>query len=123
MILAFCVAGENTDSPLDERFGRAAGFRIVDSEADGSGEYIVNSGANAPNSAGIGAVQLLADKGVEGLVAPHLGPKAEDARKRLSLRVWKQAEQPSFQAALEAWKKGELEEVTESSAPKGLYRA
>ena len=125
MKLAFCTKSKD-GIDLDDRFGRAAAFLIVDSAGGGdagSGKGLENSLAEASGSAGIGAVQLLADEGVEGLIAPRLGPKAADAAFRLGLKVWNQGGASTADQALEDWSAGRLEEVVETEKPKGLYRA
>ncbi len=122
MKLAFCTKVMD-GSELDDRFGRAAAFRIVDSKDGSAAQTLENSLADAAGSAGIGAVQLLCDNGVEGIIAPHLGPKAADAARRLGLKVWHQGSSRTVEAALEEWKAGRLEEAKEPEKPKGLYRA
>jgi predicted Fe-Mo cluster-binding NifX family protein len=122
MKLAFCTKTAD-GSELDSRFGRSAAYRIVDSDGGADGESLVNPMADASGSAGIGAVQLLVDRGVEGIVAPHLGPKAADAASRLGVKVWDQGESTTVDGALEAWAAGKLEEASARERPKGLYRA
>ncbi len=111
---------------LDERFGRAANFAIVEAARAGGRELlkiVENTGREASGAAGTGAVQILANEGVEGIVAPHLGPKAEEARKRLGMKLWSQGEAKTLDEALSAWAAGELENLSSQQAPKGLYRA
>ena len=74
-------------------------------------------------SAGIGAIQSLFEEGVEGIVAPHLGPTAEDARKKLKIKLWDQGDCKTVDDALASWQSGDLEELTGSERPTGLYRA
>ncbi|MDF1569388.1 MAG: NifB/NifX family molybdenum-iron cluster-binding protein [Spirochaetaceae bacterium] len=123
MVLAFCVKDDSVSAVLDERFGRSKSFDILDSENGEILSRMVNPGAEASGSARISAVQTLVNAGVQGFVAPHLGPKAEDARKRLGIRVWNQGAHTDVDSALEARKKGELEEVPIDSPPPGLHRA
>lgn len=123
MVLAFCVKDDSVPAALDERFGRSKEFVILNSESGETLSRVVNPGAEAAGSAGISAVQTLVNAGAQGFVAPRLGPKAEDARKRLGIRVWNQGTHTDVESALEAWKNGDLEEVPIDSAPKGLHRA
>ena len=122
MKLAFCTKSKD-GRELDDRFGRSAAFRIVESEDGSVVRTMGNALADASGSAGVGAAQSLADEGAEGIVAPHLGPKAADAARRLGLNVWHQGEASTVEEALEAWKAGRLEEAGTADAPKGLYRA
>lgn len=123
MILSFCVTGAEAPLKLDERFGRCHSFAVVDSDTGEVKEVIENTGKNAANAAGTGAVQILVNAGVEGLVAPHLGPKAEDARLRMGLQVWSQGSCGTLEEALAAWKAGTLEKPDDQPKPQGLYRA
>jgi predicted Fe-Mo cluster-binding NifX family protein len=123
LILAFCVKGSAEPLPLDERFGRADRFCIVDSVSGSYINVIENTMRQADGSAGTGAVQLLAEQEVQGIVAPHLGPKAEEARKLLGMRLWNQGECKNVEEAINSWKNGELDEVLGKNRPKGLFRA
>ncbi len=127
MILAFCVEGGEQPLQLHERFGRAHSFAIVEaSRASGKGKVlktVENSGRDLPSAAGTGAIQLLVNEGVEGIVAPHLGPKAEDARVKLGLKLWSQGDYNNVDDALAAWMADNLEELSNSVKPEGLYRA
>lgn len=123
MILAFCIKGNDESLPLDERFGRADKFCLVDSDSGNYLQVVVNPMKTASESAGIGSVQLLSDKNVEGIIAPHLGPKAEDARKSLGIKLWNQGDCKTVDDAFDSWKNGDLKAVVETNRPKGLYRA
>ena len=56
-------------------FGRAASFAVFD-QADSSLVLCKNEGINAEHGAGTGAASFLADKGVNVVLAPEVGPKA-----------------------------------------------
>ncbi len=122
MTLAFCVRGDNEPLSLDERFGRAEKYCLIDSENGHRIEILGNPMQLATSSAGIGAVQLLADRNVEGIIAPHLGPKAEEARKSLGIKLWDQGECKTVDEAVEAWKNGSLKVVVEKPVHQGLHR-
>ena len=76
MKIAVTSTGNDLDSPVDERFGRAAYFIIFNTD-DESFEAVDNS-ANVAASHGAGgqAAQTIADKGVEWLLTGHVGPRA-----------------------------------------------
>jgi predicted Fe-Mo cluster-binding NifX family protein len=121
--LAFCVQGEGDPLSLDGRFGRAEKFCLVDSEDGHRIKILTNPMQQASGSAGIGAIQLLADREVEGIVAPHLGPKAEEARKSLGIELWDQGDCKTVDQAIAAWKNGTLSVVAEKPVRRGLQRA
>jgi len=76
MRIAVSAKGADLDSPVDERFGRARGFMLVDGETWAS-EHIPNTrNLEAAQGAGIQAARLVAGKGAEVVVTGHVGPKA-----------------------------------------------
>ena len=76
MKVAVTATGPTLDSPVDEHFGRAPYFLIVNLE-DESFEAIDNS-ANAAGFSGVGlqAGQMVAEKGVDWVITGVVGPKA-----------------------------------------------
>lgn len=61
-------------------FGRAARFALYD-DSDSSFAILANDGIGAEHGAGTGAAAFLADKGVGMVIAPEIGPKADQALK------------------------------------------
>jgi len=59
-------------------FGRAKSFAICDG-SDLSFSLVDNGGADSEHGAGTGAAAFLADKGVDCVLAPEVGPKAAGA--------------------------------------------
>lgn len=107
MKIAITAQGSSLESPLDPRFGRAAGFLIVD-EASGNTEYRDNSqNLNLPQGAGIQAAMNVADTGARTLITGHVGPKAFLALNKGNIAVY-YSEATTAAEALEAFKRGEL---------------
>ena len=107
MKIAITAQGTSLESPLDPRFGRAAGFLIVD-EASGNTEYRDNSqNLNLPQGAGIQAAMNVADTGARTLITGHVGPKAFLALNKGNIAVY-YSEATTAAEALEAFKRGEL---------------
>ena len=74
--IAFTTSGQNLDSAMDPRFGRAAHFLIYDLK-QGTFELVDNQqGRNAAQGAGIQAAETIVRAGVAALVTGHCGPKA-----------------------------------------------
>lgn len=74
--VAITVQGDSLDDPVDPRFGRAAGFLIVDTESMQS-EFLSNATTTEMASgAGIQAAQMIADSGAKLLLTGRIGPKA-----------------------------------------------
>jgi len=123
MKLAFCVKGSDYPLSLDDRFGRSDRFCLVESRTGERLKIVENTMKDLSSSAGVGAIQILFDEGVEGLVAPHLGPTAEDARKKVHMKLWDQGDCKTVDDALSCWLEGELKEIEEEEKPRGMYRA
>jgi len=76
MRIAVSAKGADLDCPVDERFGRARGFILVDPET-WAFECVPNAqNLEAPQGAGIQAARTVAERGAEVLITGHVGPKA-----------------------------------------------
>ncbi len=122
MRIAFCLKENRIDSPLDERFGRAGWFGIIDGKTGEKMEIIENTAKNESSGAGGKAIQLLVNKDVEIIIAPEFGPKAFEALKALNITIFRQGELNTIPSALEAWKMGNLKRP-EKAGHSGLHKA
>ena len=87
MTIAISSTGDGWDAPVDERFGRAHGFFLVD-EDTGQTRYLDNAAnLNADHGAGPATVQLLIEAGVGAIVTGRVGPKAGDALRAAKVAV------------------------------------
>jgi predicted Fe-Mo cluster-binding NifX family protein len=88
MKIAVSSQGDNLESPLDPRFGRARYFIVVDTEtgAFSAADNAVN--LNAAQGAGIQAGKRVAEFGVEGLITGHVGPKAFTTLKAAKVKIY-----------------------------------
>jgi predicted Fe-Mo cluster-binding NifX family protein len=78
-VIAITAESSSLDAPVDPRFGRANGFIIVDSEAEGM-TYLSNAAAAAMSGgAGIHAAETIAKAGARVLLTGRVGPKAQSA--------------------------------------------
>ncbi len=107
MKIAISAQGNSLQSPLDPRFGRAAGFIIVDGQT-GAHEYRDNAqNLSLPQGAGIQAAMHVKDAGVEAVITGHVGPKAFAALSKGNIKVY-YTQLPTVGAAYAAFTKGEL---------------
>lgn len=115
MKVAVTSAGQNLESPVDPRFGRAPYLVLVDTETR---EYqaMENTAAQAAGGAGVQAAQLVADQGVEALVTGNAGPNAFRTLAAAGVKVYVGAAGTVGQA-LEAFLRGELELAQGPSVP------
>lgn len=85
--IAITSEGPELDDLVDPRFGRAAGFLIVDLE-DMSTSYIDNGQTQVlAQGAGIQAAQLVAGAKVDCVLSGFVGPKAFQALSAVKIKV------------------------------------
>jgi predicted Fe-Mo cluster-binding NifX family protein len=112
MKIAVTVQGPGLDAPVDVRFGRAAGFLVVETES-GETTYLDNgAGAGAAQGAGPQAAKRIADCGVEILLTGHCGPNAFRALQAAGIRVWTGVTDGSAMDAIARFRDGRLAETT-----------
>ena len=109
MKLAIPVEVKDEKSIMYERFGRAVYYAIYDNDTD-SYEFVTNPASDARGGAGVQAVQFLVSKDVKAVVAPHLGPNADNALKRANVEAF-QGEAISVKELVEKWKNNQLQKI------------
>ena len=75
MKIAISANKPDVDADVDPRFGRCQYFIIVDPESM-EFESIENTGSQAGGGAGVGTVQVVADKGIDTIITGNCGPNA-----------------------------------------------
>ncbi|MEW6739904.1 MAG: NifB/NifX family molybdenum-iron cluster-binding protein [Nitrospirota bacterium] len=116
MKLCITTTGRDLDSSVDERFGRASYFLIIDTETM-KFEAVRNTAQTAGRGAGIGAAQIISDKGADALLTGVVGPNAFAALKAANIKIYEGASgADSVRDAVEKFKNGEYKEA---SAPSG----
>ncbi len=109
MKLAIPVKTKDENAIMYERFGRAIYYAIYDDDAD-SFEFITNPASDARGGAGVQAVQFLVSKDVTAVVAPNLGPNADNALKRANVESF-QGEAIPVKELVEKWKNNQLSKI------------
>ncbi len=108
MKIAITSSGQNLDSEVDLRFGRAAGFIIYDIEND-SFEYADNTqNLNAMQGAGIQAAQNVVEQQVGAIITGNCGPKAFAVLSSAGVKIYIGA-QGSVKEVIEKFKNNELQ--------------
>ncbi len=88
MKIAISASGKNLDESMDERFGRAAGFIIYDTQT-GTHEYINNEkNLDAAQGAGIQSAKTVIDAGARVLITGNVGPKAHAALTAAGIEIF-----------------------------------
>ncbi|MGC8494992.1 MAG: NifB/NifX family molybdenum-iron cluster-binding protein [Syntrophobacteraceae bacterium] len=105
--IAITSEGPGLDDVVDPRFGRAAGFVIVDLE-DMNTSYIDNGQTQVMGQgAGIQAAQLVAGAGVECVLSGFVGPKAFQALSAVKIKVVQNLQEGiTVRQAVEKFKQG-----------------
>ncbi len=106
--IAVTSEGPTLDDRVDPRFGRAAGFVIVNPETM-EFEYLDNGASQArAQGAGIQAAENVVSTGVEAVLTGYVGPKAFQALAATGIRVAQNLENMSVREAVEHYLKGDL---------------
>ncbi|NLI12754.1 hypothetical protein Pmgp_01039 [Pelotomaculum propionicicum] len=111
MKVAVTSMGQNMESKVDPRFGRANWFILFNTE---TAEYEVVSNEqnlNAGQGAGIQSAEIISRNGVEALITGNCGPKAFKALGAAGIQVYCGAE-GTVAEALESFKSGKLEKAS-----------
>jgi predicted Fe-Mo cluster-binding NifX family protein len=108
-MIAVTSEGPSLDDQVDPRFGRAAGFVVVDLETMAT-NYIDNGQSQVmAQGAGIQAAELMARAGVSCLLTGYVGPKAFQALAAAGIKVGQNLEGLTVRAALERFQNGQVE--------------
>jgi len=100
------------DSPVDQRFGRAAYFVVVDTETmDFS--VIDNENVAAAGGAGISSAKAVVDAGAEAVLTGNCGPNAERTLTAAGAKLYT-GTTGTVAEAIELFKSGKL---TEAAGP------
>jgi predicted Fe-Mo cluster-binding NifX family protein len=106
--IAISCEAPTLDSPLDPRFGRAAGFLIVDPQTPAF-EYLDNGASQAlGQGAGIQAAEIVAQSGAKVVLTGFVGPKAFSALTAAGIRVVQNLENLTVRQALERFEAGDV---------------
>ena len=114
MKIAITSTGQDLDSPMDPRFGRASYIVIVDSETM---EYEVLDNAenyNAFKGAGIQAAAMVSDKKAEVLLTGYCGPNAFKTLEAAKIKVGGDVS-GTVREAVEAYVSGKVKLVSEAN--------
>jgi len=122
-IIAVTSEGPGMESMIDPRFGRAAGFVVIDL-ATGQDSYVDNGGSQAlAQGAGIQAAENIAKAGAGVLLSGFVGPKAFQALSAAGIQVIQDVENMTVRQAMDKYKRGELAVAAAPNAQAGGNKA
>jgi len=106
--IAITSEGPTLEDQLDPRFGRAAGFIIVDPQTL-SFEYVDNGMSQTmAQGAGIQAAENVVQAGAKAVLTGYVGPKAFMALDRAGIKVAQNLENMTVRQAIDQFQKGNL---------------
>jgi len=107
--IAVTSEGPSLDDQVDPRFGRAAGFVVVDLDTMET-QYIDNGQSQVmAQGAAIQAAEFIARAGVSCLLTGYVGPKAFQALSAVGIKIGQNLEGLTVREALERFKSGQVE--------------
>jgi predicted Fe-Mo cluster-binding NifX family protein len=110
------------DNPLiDERFGRASIFCLIDDK--GKWRFIDSDSDSSASGAGVKTVKMLIDEGLSVVISPEIGPQAMDVIEQLGIKVFNTGSIDNLKEALTLYGENKLVERKTGPAAGGLRRA
>ena len=114
--IAVSCDGPGLDDPVESRFGRAAGFMIVDPETL-EFEYLDNGSSQAmARGAGIQAAENVARSGAKVVLTGYVGPKAFQTLQAAGVQIGQNMENLTVREAVERYKTGQIEIAQEPNS-------
>jgi predicted Fe-Mo cluster-binding NifX family protein len=109
------------ESKVDPRFGRAAGFLIVDLDTM-EFEYLNNGSSQVmAQGAGIQAAEIVARSGAKAVLTGYVGPKAFQALSAVGIRVAQDLENITVRQAVKRFMEGSLDLATQPNRQRGHW--
>jgi len=109
MKIAITATGKTMDSPVDQRFGRAAYFVVVDTETMDFA-VIDNENVAAAGGAGISSAKAVVDTGAKAVLTGNCGPNAQRTLSAAGVRLYTGVT-GTVAEAVELFKGGKLTEA------------
>lgn len=107
--IAITSEGPTLDDPLDPRFGRAAGFIVIDPRTLDF-HYVDNGAGQARvQGAGIQAAEAVAREGANALLTGYVGPKAFQALQAAGIKVAQKLENMTVRQAVARFNAGQVQ--------------
>jgi predicted Fe-Mo cluster-binding NifX family protein len=106
--IAISSEGPDLDTRVDPRFGRAAGFVIIDPDTMAF-DYVDNGASQVmAQGAGIQAAEIVAAAGARVLLTGYVGPKAFKALTAAGIRIGQNVDNLTVRQALERFQAGDV---------------
>jgi predicted Fe-Mo cluster-binding NifX family protein len=110
MRIAISSARDGWDARFEERFGRARGFLVHDTDTEETSFLDMGANAEAPHGAGTRTARAIVEAKVDVVVTGRVGPKAGAVLEAAGIGVRIGAGSASAEEAYRRYRSGELEE-------------
>ncbi len=87
MKICVSAAGSGLDAPVDQRFGRAERFVLVETDTM-EAETLENASSQENHGAGVQAAMTVVSAGARALLTGHCGPKALEVLRAAGIQVY-----------------------------------
>ena len=114
MKIAVSSTGRELSSTVDQRFGRARFFIVIDTETGDITVHDNTQNLNAMQGAGIQSAKNVADLDVKAVISGNMGPKAFSALQAAGIDMYIGAS-GTVQDAIDAFKAGTLQKIGKAS--------
>ncbi len=111
MKIAVTSNGKTLDDQVDVRFGRAPYFLIIENDQL---EVVANPNLSAGGGVGVQTSQMLADRGVEAVIAGNFGPKAYQVLAAAGIKAYS-VEGKKVKEAIELLKEDKLKPMEDAT--------
>jgi predicted Fe-Mo cluster-binding NifX family protein len=111
MKVTISAHGDDMDSLVDPRFGRARWFIVADTESDQWSAFDNRANVNASGGAGVQAGTTVAAHGAGALITGNVGPNAQRVLAAAGIDIYQVADRVTAHEALAALRRGELRAV------------
>ena len=116
MKICISATGDNLDSSVDPRFGRAAYFLVGDSKEEDF-EAIKNEATAMMRGAGISAAQKVVNKKVETVITGNIGPNAYNVLNSAGVKIYTVDVSKTAKQVLGEFNQGKLKEAKKATGP------
>lgn len=114
MKIAVTTTGNDLNSQLDQRFGRAKNFIVYDIETNKFEVFDNEQNLNAAQGAGIQSAERVVRLGAGALISGNCGPKAFRVLKAAGVKIYN-TDAPTVADAIKLYREGKLSEAQDAN--------
>jgi predicted Fe-Mo cluster-binding NifX family protein len=97
---------------LNDRFGRSRAFYLYDMDEEDSSIIDNKSNIQSAHGSGVQTSSMLAQKGIDAIIAKEVGPKAHDILKQSNIKVYLAKDTDEINKLVDMFKNNQLEKLS-----------